>query len=503
MSKVILCILDGWGFREETENNAIALAKTPNYDSLLEKHPNAKLDASGTAVGLPDGQMGNSEVGHITIGAGRIIWQDLPKINQATSDGSFNTNSVIKSLIKQLKTSGKTCHIIGLISDGGTHSHINHIIYTCKLLKENGIKYALHAITDGRDVAPKSALNYLRQLKDNNIEVSSISGRFFAMDRDKRWERTQSYYDAIVSVKAEKFTDAESAINNYYKQDILDEFIPPLVHENYQGMQDLDAFVVANFRADRVRQIASSLADPDFAEFPTNQITFSQLISLTSYSDHLSHLMEVLFAHETPINTLGEVIAKSGKKQFRIAETEKYAHVTYFLNGGREEPFAGEDRIVIPSPKVKTYDMQPEMSASQIKEKVIEAVNSNKYDFICINFANSDMVGHCGKLEPTIKAVETIDSCLGEIVNIAEAHGFEMIITADHGNAECMLDEKTHQPLTAHTTNKVPVIYVGEKTMELSNGGLKDVAPTVLELMQITKPKEMVGESLILAKTIN
>ena len=496
MAKVILCILDGWGYRKEKDNNAIALARTPNYNALLQNYPNALLDASGTAVGLPEGQMGNSEVGHITIGAGRIIWQDLPKIHQAITDGSFNSKPIIKNLIKQLKASGKTCHIVGLISDGGTHSHINHIIHLCKLLKDHSVKYALHAITDGRDVAPESALTYLRQLNDNDIEVASLSGRFFAMDRDKRWERTQSYYEAIVSAKADKFTNAEESINNYYKQGILDEFIPPLVHKGYQGMQDLDALIIANFRADRVRQIASCLVDPDFTDFPVSQITFSQQISLTSYSDHLSHMMEVLFTHDTPINTLGEMVAKAGKKQLRIAETEKYAHVTYFLNGGRESVFTDEDRIVIPSPKVKTYDLQPEMSATQIKDKVVEAIKADKYDFICINFANSDMVGHCGKLEPTIKAVETIDKCLGEIQAAAHKHGFEMLITADHGNAECMLDEISHQPLTAHTTNKVPVIYVTDRDISLKDGGLSDVAPTVLELLQIEQPKEMTGKSL-------
>lgn len=496
MKKLILCILDGWGYRKAKEHNAIALSIKPNYEKLVKNYPMALLKASGTSVGLPKGQMGNSEVGHITIGAGRVILQDLPKIDTEIESGNLAKNNKVLSLIKELKNNNKTCHLIGLISDGGVHSHINHIINIATILKSQKIPVAIHGILDGRDVPPKSAIKYLKQLKKHSLKISTLSGRFYAMDRDKRWERTQKYFECIAYAKAPKFDDPEQFINNCYNNKIIDEFIEPHVEKNYQGISIKDAVIIANFRADRVRQISTALVLSKFPFFKRQPLSLSSCLSMTSYSEELLQHMNVIFPNQIPKNTLGEVIAKNNLTQLRIAETEKYAHVTYFFNGGRELSFLGEDRILIPSPKVTTYDQKPEMSAYELTDSLIKKMKEKKYDFICANFANPDMVGHSGNINATVEAIETVDKCLGKIMQAATQMNYEFLITADHGNAECLYDKQTKQPLTSHTLNPVPIIYFGSQKLTLKNGELPDIAPTILHLMRIKKPKEMTGKNL-------
>lgn len=472
MDKVVLCILDGFGLAKEGQYNAVALADTPNYDHLMDHSPHSALKACGEAVGLPEGQMGNSEVGHITIGSGRVIYQDLPKISKA-----FAENKVQPSIKGNV-------HLIGLCSDGGVHSHIQHIVALSNLL--SGSNLYLHMITDGRDTPPQSALKYLDMLQ--GVNIASISGRFYAMDRDKRWERTDAAFNAIINAKASKFGDAKAYIQSSYVQGINDEFILPVVAEGYEGFKDGDTIIFCNFRADRMRQITT--------KFLSSGFTKSRVIAMTEYSKELAEQMEVLFRSEQPVNVLGEVIANNKLKQFRIAETEKYAHVTYFLNGGREEVFVGEDRVMIPSPKVTTYDLKPEMSAFEVAEKVVKAVESNQYSLIVVNFANPDMVGHSGNVQATIKAVEAVDKCLGQIMAACKINNHDLLVTADHGNAEELYDEKNHQPLTSHSMNKVPLIYFGKKQLQLQDGGLADIAPTALKLLGISKPEQMTGKAL-------
>ncbi len=493
----VLCILDGWGHSDKTEHNAIAQAHTPHFNTLIKNYPHTLLECSGEAVGLPEGQMGNSEVGHITIGSGRIIYQDLPKISKAIQSGELAKNRNLLSMIDTLKKSGKICHIIGLISDGGVHSHIDHIVALHKILSSHGITVKLHAVTDGRDVAPQSTMKYIEILHSHKIEISTLMGRFYCMDRDKRWDRTEKAYNAIANASSKKYSDIISAITDSYDLGINDEFIEPMVSDSYNGFQDGDAVFIANFRADRVRQISHALCDLNFKEFSKSSVKLSHVISMTEYSDALAKTMHPLFTNESPKNTIGEVIASLGKKQLRAAETEKYAHVTYFFNGGREEPFEGEDRLLIPSPKVATYDLKPEMSAYELTEKLIPAILSRKYDFICVNFANPDMVGHSGNIESTIIAINTVDDCLGKIMKaVQEAQG-DMLVTADHGNAEEMVNITTHEPLTSHTLNKVPLIYFGTQNIKLNNGGLANIAPTILSIMKIPKPAEMDTTSLV------
>ncbi len=496
MGKVILCILDGWGFREATEFNAIKSAKAPNFEYLMANHPFSLLEASGGAVGLPEGQMGNSEVGHITIGAGRAIRQELPKIDHEIATGEFKTNPVLSELITKLKAHKKTCHLIGLVSDGGVHSHIRHIIALATLLKEHKIPVKLHAITDGRDVAPKSALKYLKSIADNDIDIATITGRYYAMDRDKRWERTEAAYDAIVSGKGKPFTDYKALISECYEENITDEFILAHHHKDYHGMKDGDGLIIANFRSDRVRQLATCIIDPQFKEFKTKKLHLANALMMTKYSEDLAKFMPVIFPHEIPEATLGEVIAANNLKQLRAAETEKYAHVTYFFNGGREEPFAGEERILIPSSKVATYDLKPEMSVNEITNAVTQELKKQKHAFVCVNFANADMVGHSGNMPATVKAIEAIDVALGKLMLGAQENGYDLLITADHGNAEEMMDVKTNQPLTSHTLNPVPLIYFGKMKLKLRKGGLADIAPTVLKLLNLPKPDAMKGHEL-------
>jgi 2,3-bisphosphoglycerate-independent phosphoglycerate mutase len=492
---ILLCILDGFGIGDETDrNNAIARAKMPNYRRFLKQYPHSSLITSGLDVGLPEGQMGNSEVGHMTIGAGRIIFQDLPRINNAIADGSFAKNEKLQKLISDLKSSGKACHLMGLLSDGGVHSHINHIAFLANLLAENGVKVFLHAFLDGRDVAQKSAITYLRGLtptkgSDPLFQIATVSGRYFAMDRDKKWDRIELATNAMISAQGEKFSDAISAVEKAYENGATDEFIKPCVIGNYSGINEGDALIFCNFRADRARQISEKLFE---------KTSFSTALSLTEYSEKLNEFYQVLFPAVDIKNSLPEILEKENLKQLRIAETEKYAHVTFFFSAGREAEFKGEERILIKSPAVATYDLKPEMSALEVGENLLKAINSEKFDFIVVNYANCDMVGHSGMLEPSIKACETIDKQL-EILEkaILEKDGL-MLISADHGNIECMLDEHNN-PNTAHSTNPVPFILIGKnvENIKLQDGRLSDIAPTILHLMNITKPQEMTGKNLV------
>ena len=504
---VVLCILDGWGAREDGADNAIAQAKTPVWTSLTKTCPTSLIETSGLAVGLPAGQMGNSEVGHMNIGGGRIVMQDLPRIDHAIETGAIADTPTLKQFIASLKASGGTCHLMGLISPGGVHSHQDHIAALAKIIAGNGIPVAVHAWLDGRDTPPKSAAEYIRKFERDiagvdGITVGTVSGRYFAMDRDKRWDRVGKAYNAMVEAKGHNAASADAAIADAYERGQTDEFVEPIVIGGYAGMRDGDGIMMGNFRADRAREILTALVEPNFTGFPrAHRIAFAARCGMVEYSDELNRDLTALFPAERVVNTLGEVMAKAGLKQLRIAETEKYAHVTFFLNGGDEHKFPGEDRILVPSPHVATYDLQPEMSAPDVTEKLVQAIESGIYDLIVVNFANPDMVGHTGILAAAIKAVETIDACLGQLRDALTRVGGAMLITADHGNLEQMEDPKTHQPHTAHTTNLVPLVLVDCRAepanVSLNNGRLADIAPTVLDLMAIEKPVEMTGHSLM------
>ena len=502
---VMLAVLDGWGWREDPADNAVVQANTPNFDRLWAAGPRAFLKTSGRDVGLPDGQMGNSEVGHFNIGAGRVVMQDLPRINEATATGSIKSAEALRTLIEALKQSGGTCHLIGLVSPGGVHSHQDHAAALARLLAENGVPAAVHALTDGRDTPPKSAADDLRRLAaalPPSVPVATVIGRYYAMDRDKRWDRVGKAYDAIVEGEGLKFPDAQSAISDAYSRDLTDEFILPSVIGNYAGIKNGDGVLCFNFRADRVREILAALLDPSFSGFSRKrEIRFAAAVGMTQYSDELDKFMLTIFPPQTFPNILGEVTAAADRTQLRMAETEKYPHVTYFLNGGREEPFPGEDRIMVPSPKVATYDLQPEMSAPELTAKALEAINSGKYDLIVLNYANPDMVGHTGSLAAAIKAVETVDTGLGKIADAIHNSGGALLVTADHGNCEMMRDPVTGGPHTAHTTNPVPLLLQGGGDVSLSDGRLADIAPTLLDLMQLPKPAEMSGVSLLRPRT--
>lgn len=504
---VLLCILDGWGIGDSaSKDNAISLADTPNYNQILSDFPHCQLGTSGQDVGLPDGQMGNSEVGHICIGSGRIILQDLPRINDAISDGSLAKNQNLEHLILSCKNSNNVCHLLGLLSDGGVHSHINHIISLAKILAKEGIYVKLHCFLDGRDVAQKSAKIFLQNLLDEiknfpKIEIATIAGRHYAMDRDQNWDRIEVAYNAIISGNLAKstsgFINPILAIDNAYKDNITDEFITPIVNKNYQGIQNGDGLLIANFRSDRIRQISSALIDNKFQDFITKKIKFCSAVSMTSYSKTLDCEFLVLFLEIKISNSLGEIISRHNLKQLRVAETEKYAHITFFFSGGQEDKFEGEDRILIKSPDVKTYDLLPEMAAKEVGQKLSEAIKKDQYDFIVVNYANPDMVGHSGVLEASIKACEIIDFQIGMLKDLILSKDGIMIISADHGNIEDMIDEFGN-PHTAHTTNLVPFILIGNdvKDIKLKNGRLCDIAPTILSLIKIEKPKEMTGNNL-------
>jgi 2,3-bisphosphoglycerate-independent phosphoglycerate mutase len=498
---VMLVVLDGWGWREDIADNAVRQAKTPAFDRLWAHCPHAFLRTSGKDVGLPEGQMGNSEVGHLNIGAGRVVMQDLPRIGDAIASGRIAKMPALVDLIGKLKQSGGVCHLIGLVSPGGVHSHQDHCVALAKILTDAGVPAVVHAITDGRDTPPQSADDDLKRLTaalPPSVPVVTVIGRYYAMDRDKRWDRVAKAYNAIVEAEGAHFVDAQAAIADAYANKVYDEFILPAVIGNYGGVKDGDGVLCFNFRADRVREILTAMLDSSFSGFERKRIVrFMAAVGMAQYSEALDKLMQTIFPPQTFPNILGEVAAKAGRTQLRMAETEKYPHVTYFLNGGREEPYPGEDRIMVPSPKVATYDLQPEMSAPELTAKAVEAIGSGKYDLIVLNYANPDMVGHTGSLPAAIKAVETVDVGLGQIADAIEKASGALLATADHGNCEMMRDPKTGGTHTAHTTGPVPVMVMGGGNVTLHDGRLADIAPTLLELMDLPKPAEMTGTSLI------
>ncbi|HTW27669.1 MAG TPA: 2,3-bisphosphoglycerate-independent phosphoglycerate mutase [Acetobacteraceae bacterium] len=499
---VMLVILDGWGWREERADNAVLQAHTPNFDRLWQDCPHAFLRTSGLDVGLPPGQMGNSEVGHLNIGAGRVVMQELARIGQAVEDGSIARAPALTELIAAVRRTGGTCHLFGLVSPGGVHSHQDHAAALARILTQAGVKTAMHAFTDGRDTPPRAAAGYVDALRGalpDDVPIVTVGGRYYAMDRDKRWERVAKAYNVMALAEGPRFADPGAVIADAYAHDVTDEFVIPAVVGEYRGMQDGDALLCFNFRADRVRQILTALLDPDFEGFPRPRaIHFVAAAGLTQYSEALAGRMGALFPPVPLTHILGEVVADAGRRQLRMAETEKYPHVTYFLNGGEERAYTGEDRILVPSPKVATYDLQPEMSAPELTDRAVEAIRSRKYDLIVLNYANPDMVGHTGSLPAAIRAVETVDAGLGRIAEAIEAEGGALLFTADHGNCELMRDPVTGGPHTAHTTNKVPVVLKGAPAgARLHDGRLADIAPTLLGLIRLPQPAEMTGIPLL------
>jgi 2,3-bisphosphoglycerate-independent phosphoglycerate mutase len=500
---VVLCILDGWGHRAQHEANAIEQADTPTWHALMRECPHALIDASELHVGLPQGQMGNSEVGHMNLGAGRVVMQDLPRIDLAVSKGELATNPLLTDFIAQLKRSGGTCHLMGLLSPGGVHSHQAHLVALAKILSGAGVPVALHAFLDGRDTPPSSAKDYVAEVAAalsglGNVRFATIGGRYFAMDRDKRWERIELGYNALFGEAPYRAPSALAAVQTAYARGETDEFVKPTLIDGFAGIKDGDGLLMGNFRADRARQILTALLDPAFDGFQRKHVAkFAASLGMVEYSTALARFMPALFPSVELSDTLGEIASKAGLKQLRIAETEKYAHVTFFFNGGEERLFAGEERILVPSPKVATYDLKPEMSAYEVTDKLVEAIQADKFDLIVVNFANTDMVGHSGNLAAAIKAVEAVDRCLGRLRAAVEAKGGAILITADHGNAETMTDPVTGEPHTAHTLNRVPVIVVGARGRKVVDGKLADVAPTLLDLMGLPKPATMTGRSLL------
>jgi 2,3-bisphosphoglycerate-independent phosphoglycerate mutase len=502
---VVLCILDGWGENPERENNAIALAQTPVWDRLMDDCPHALLNASEHEVGLPAGQMGNSEVGHMNIGAGRVVLQDLPRIDDALDKAAIPALPTFRDFIAALKRSGGTAHLMGLMSPGGVHSHQRHIAAMVRLVAEQGVPVVVHAFLDGRDTPPKSAIGYLETFEHAiegvpGVRFGVVCGRYWAMDRDKRWDRIALAYDALTRAEGVTADDVRTAVEAAYRRGESDEFVKPTVIDGYVGMADGDGVLMINFRADRVRQILTALLDPHFDAFDrARTIQFVAALGMVSYSEALDALMTTLFPPETLKGVLGETVAGAGRTQLRIAETEKYAHVTFFLNGGAEKPFPGEERILVPSPKVATYDLQPEMSAPEVTDKLVAAIENDRFDLIVVNYANTDMVGHTGDLDAAIRAVETVDRCLGRVAKSVRAAGGALLITSDHGNAERMRDPATGQAHTAHTGNMVPIVLAGDGAagVALHDGRLADVAPTVLRLMGLPQPAEMTGHCLI------
>lgn len=501
---VLLLILDGFGYSEDPDHNAIAIARKPNWDRLWNAYPHTLINASELSVGLPKGQMGNSEVGHLNIGAGRVIYQELTRVDVAIEDGSFNSNPAFTHAIAQAKANGTALHIMGLLSPGGVHSHEDHIHALLALAARSGLsKIFLHAFLDGRDTPPRSAEPSLQRLQDKCAalgagRIATICGRYYAMDRDNRWERVQPAYDMLTQGKAE-FTanTAVEGLQQAYARDENDEFVKATVIGEPIAMQDGDVAIFMNFRADRAREMTRALTDAAFDKFTRERFPkLADYVMLSSYGDDFSHL-PAAFSPSAIHNGFGEYVASLGFKQLRIAETEKYAHVTYFFNGGTEQPYPGEDRILVPSPKVATYDLQPEMNAVEVTDKLEAAIRSGQYQAIICNYANCDMVGHTGILEAAVKAIETLDGCIGRVVGAMLECGGEVLITADHGNAEQMIDRTTHQPHTAHTLNRVPFLYIGRKASMTDGGALQDVAPTLLAMMGLPQPPEMTGKPLI------
>lgn len=506
---VVLCILDGWGYREDIADNAIKQANTPTYDRMWREYPRAWLKTSGLAVGLPEGQMGNSEVGHMNLGGGRVVLQDLPRVDEAIATGALEKNPELKSFIAKLQTSGGDAHLMGLLSPGGVHSHQDHIAALANILSANGITVHIHAFLDGRDTPPKSALEFVEKFEadldaPSLAKIATVTGRYYAMDRDKRWDRVEQAYSAITAAHADHRADsATDAINQAYERQENDEFTKATIIGDYAGMKEGDGLLMANFRADRAREILTALLDPAFDGFDRAILpTFAATLGMVEYSTALSEFHPILFPSLDIKNSLGEVLAANGVPQLRIAETEKYAHVTFFFNGGIEPVFEGEDRILVPSPDVATYDLKPEMSAPEVTDKLVEAIKSGKYGAIIVNFANPDMVGHTGVMSAAIKAVETIDTCLARLEDAVTQTGAVMLVTADHGNVEMMMDHRTGQPHTAHTALDVPLLMVNHQIV-LSDGSLSDVAPTMLDIMGLKQPAEMTGNSLLAGTAFN
>ena len=499
---VVLCVLDGWGHRTEIEHNAIALAETPVWDRLTAARAYGLLVTAGAAVGLPEGQMGNSEVGHMTIGAGRVVLQDLPRIDDAVADGSLARNPALLSYIRRLKESGGRCHLMGLVSPGGVHSHQDHIVALAGIVSGAGVPVAIHAFLDGRDVPPRSAIDDLPTFEAAlgdlpNVRIATVAGRYYAMDRDRRWERTARAYDALVSGEGRPATSAIDAVRASYAEDIGDEFVEPAVVAGYECMANGDGLIMANFRADRARQIMTALLDPDFDGFErARRVRFAAACGMCSYSESLDRLAGTLFPPLAVTDHLGEIVSRAGLRQLRVAETEKYAHVTFFLNGGEEKEMPGEERELVPSPRVATYDLQPEMSAATVTDRVVEAIAGGRFDLIVVNYANTDMVGHSGNLDAAMAAVAAVDRCLGRLSGAVEEAGGALLITADHGNAERMRGVDGTTPHTAHTDGPVPAVLVGAPGLALGDGGLSDIAPTVLELIGLPAPAAMTGRSL-------
>ncbi len=501
---VVLCVLDGWGYRKQQEDNAVALGKTPNFDRYWSTAPRCFLHTDGHYVGLPDGQFGNSEVGHMNLGAGRVVMQEFPRIDQALEDGSLAQSEVLARIVQRVKDGSGRVHLLGLMSTGGVHSHQRHVFGLMKILSDEGLEIVVHAITDGRDTSPHSGKGSIGKLLETigelpRTSLGTICGRYFIMDRDKRWERTEQGYRAVVEGHAEhKSRDAIETIQEFYENGTTDEFLPAVVMEGYAGMGEGDGLICCNFRADRVRQILGAIVDPEFDGFDVHPPKLSAAAGMTSYSSRLDEWLDVLFPPQDLHEICGEIVAKSGLKQLRAAETEKYPHVTFFFNGGEERQYEGEARILVPSPKVATYDLQPEMSAPELTEKFLAALRNDTPDFALINFANPDMVGHTGVLDAAIKAVETVDHCLGRIVEEVLSQEGAIIVTADHGNCETMRDPETGEAHTQHTTNLVYCILLGAGDgLTLHEGKLADIAPTLLHLLGVEQPVAMTGSSLI------
>ncbi len=503
---ICLIIMDGWGIGEESDKyNAIQVGKTPILDALTKNYPNNQLQASGEYVGLPDGQMGNSEVGHMNIGAGRVIYQPLTKITKSIKDGDFFTNPALTKITDAVKSSGGALHLMGLLSPGGVHSHTDHLYGLFELAKKKGIGTVyVHAFLDGRDVPPSSAAEYLETLEKKMAEVgvgktATISGRYYAMDRDKRWDRVSKAYNAIAKADAPKAASSAEAIKASYDNKVTDEFVIPVAIGDYAGVKKGDGIIFFNFRPDRAREITHAFTDKSFEGFPrVEELVGIPFATMTQYEEGLN--VDVAYPPESVKNGLGETISKAGLTQLRIAETEKYAHVTFFFNGGVEEPYAGEDRVLVPSPKVATYDLKPEMSAPTVTYEVVKAILSEKYDFIILNYANGDMVGHTGVMKAAVQAVETVDTCVGIFVECMKKVGGEVVIIADHGNADKMYDYALKEPFTAHTTNPVPIIVVSDRVEKVEAGALCDVAPTLLTMAGMEIPAEMTGKSLVTLK---
>lgn len=502
--KVVLIIMDGWGLGEKNKSNAIYNAQTPFINQLMKNYPNSQLLTSGEFVGLPERQMGNSEVGHINIGAGRIVYQELQRINIAIKSGEINSNPILNEMISYAKNNNKPLHLLGLVSDGGVHSHINHLKSICDIATEKGLKEIfIHAFTDGRDTDPKSGIKFIMDLlqfiKNKPIKIASLIGRYYAMDRDKRWERIKQAYDLMVSGIGTKTKNIVEAIERSYSERITDEFIKPIVvvddnNSPVSLIKEGDAVIVFNFRTDRCRQITEVLTQQNKPDYDM-QVLQLEYATMSRYDDEFKNV-KVIFEKDNPDQTLGEVLSSAGKKQIRISETEKYPHVTFFFSGGREEPFQCEKRILIPSPKVATYDLKPSMSAIEVTDAIVEELKKGETDFVCLNYANADMVGHTGVYSAVIDAVETVDKCVKRVVDAGIEKGYSFLITSDHGNADYVIN-KDGSPNTAHTTNPVPLVLIDKDYHKINNGILADLAPTILKLMEIEKPSVMTGNVLI------